>query len=136
MDQSEQLREIVRSKDSDKKADEIIRNNARVIAVTSGNGGVGKTTLTVNMASSFIKKGKKVFIEGRLQTRSWDDQNGVKKYRTEIIAENISMLDTKGSSYQNNNQQNNTQEQNNNVEEELPVIDADSEEINIEDIPF
>ncbi len=89
-----------------------------------------------DIANQYLKKGKKVFIEGRLQTRSWDDQNGVKKYRTEIIAENISMLDTKGSSYQNNNQQNNTQEQNNNVEEELPVIDADSEEINIEDIPF
>lgn len=62
MDQAEQLREIVRSKDSDKKADEIIRNNARVIAVTSGKGGVGKTSLTVNMASSFIKKGKRVLV--------------------------------------------------------------------------
>jgi len=92
-----------------------------------------------DIANQYLKKGKKVFIEGRLQTRSWDDQNGVKKYRTEIIAENISMLDTKGSSnssYQGSQQSNSAPENNKAVEEELPVIQADSEEINIEDIPF
>jgi len=82
-----------------------------------------------DIANQYLKKGKKVFIEGRLQTRSWDDQNGV--------AENISMLDTKGSSYQAQNNNSEASETTiNNPEEELPIVDADTEEINIEDIPF
>ncbi|MBP8689712.1 single-stranded DNA-binding protein [Patescibacteria group bacterium] len=90
-----------------------------------------------DIANQYLKKGKKVFIEGRLQTRSWDDQNGVKKYKTEVIAENISMLDTKGSSYQAQNNNSEASETTiNNPEEELPIVDADTEEINIEDIPF
>lgn len=45
------------------------------------------------ICAQYLKKGSKVYIEGRLQTRSWDDPNGVKKYRTEIVAENMIMLD-------------------------------------------
>ena len=48
------------------------------------------------ICGQYLKKGSKVFIEGRLQTRSWDDQNGVKHYRTEINAENMIMLDRAG----------------------------------------
>lgn len=48
------------------------------------------------ISSQYLKKGSKVYIEGRLQTRSWDDPNGVKRYRTEIIAENMIMLDRAG----------------------------------------
>lgn len=47
--------------------------------------------------NQYLKKGSKVYIEGRLQTRSWDDQSGNKRYRTEIIADNMIMLDSKGS---------------------------------------
>lgn len=50
------------------------------------------------IVGQYLKKGSKVYIEGRLQTRSWDDQNGVKKYRTEIVADNMIMLDSKGAS--------------------------------------
>lgn len=46
----------------------------------------------------YLHKGSKVYIEGRLQTRSWDDQTGNKRYMTEIIADNMIMLDSKGSS--------------------------------------
>lgn len=49
------------------------------------------------ICGQYLKKGSKVYIEGRLQTRSWDDQNGVKHYRTEINAENMIMLDRAGS---------------------------------------
>ncbi len=45
------------------------------------------------IAHQYLKKGGKVFIEGRLQTRSWEDQSGAKRYRTEIVAENLIMLD-------------------------------------------
>ena len=45
------------------------------------------------IANQYLKKGGKVFIEGRLQTSSWEDQSGAKRYRTEIVAENLIMLD-------------------------------------------
>lgn len=44
------------------------------------------------IVESYIGKGKKVYIEGRLQTRSWEDQSGVKKYKTEIVGESLLML--------------------------------------------
>lgn len=50
------------------------------------------------ICGEWLKKGKKVYIEGRIQTRSYDDKNtGTKKYITEIVAENMIMLDSKGS---------------------------------------
>jgi single-strand DNA-binding protein len=42
--------------------------------------------------SQYLQKGKQVFIEGRLQTRSWEDQNGNKRYRTEVVADNLILL--------------------------------------------
>lgn len=47
------------------------------------------------IAGEYIKKGSKVYIEGRLQTRSWEDKDGVKKYTTEIIADTMIMVSTK-----------------------------------------
>ncbi len=41
------------------------------------------------LSAQYLKKGQQALIEGRIQTRSWDAQNGEKKYRTEIVAENI-----------------------------------------------
>lgn len=46
-----------------------------------------------DIAGRFLKKGSKVFVEGRLQTRSWVGNDGQKRYTTEIVAENIIMLD-------------------------------------------
>ncbi|MCK4355194.1 single-stranded DNA-binding protein [Candidatus Parcubacteria bacterium] len=43
------------------------------------------------IVSQFLKKGGLVYVEGRLETRSWDDPSGNKKYRTEIIAERIQL---------------------------------------------
>ena len=45
---------------------------------------------------SLMHKGSKVFVQGRLQTRSWEDPSGQKKYRTEIIAEQVIVLDRRG----------------------------------------
>lgn len=77
----------------------------------------------------YLKKGKKVYIEGRLQTRSWEDQAGVKRNRTEIVAENLIMLDRSGAP------------SNNAGPAAAPVADTQapaqgSDEINVEDIPF
>lgn len=43
------------------------------------------------IANQYLQKGSLVMIEGRLQTRSWEDREGVKKYKTEIIAENLQL---------------------------------------------
>jgi single-strand DNA-binding protein len=44
-------------------------------------------------AATHLKKGKLVYIEGHLKTRSWDDANGLKKFKTEIVVEDLIMLD-------------------------------------------
>ncbi len=44
------------------------------------------------MAGQLLQKGTKVFFEGRLQTRSWDDEAGIKHYRTEIVAQDMIVL--------------------------------------------
>ncbi|MGH2349164.1 MAG: single-stranded DNA-binding protein [bacterium] len=43
--------------------------------------------------SQFLQKGRRVYVEGRLQTRSWDGPDGQKRYRTEVIAEKVLFLD-------------------------------------------
>ncbi len=48
------------------------------------------------ICAQYLKKGSKVYIEGRLQTRDWQGEDGVKRYRTEIVADNMIMLDKKG----------------------------------------
>ena len=45
------------------------------------------------ICSQYLKKGRKVYVEGRLQTRQWDGNDGAKKSRTEIICENMIILD-------------------------------------------
>lgn len=49
-----------------------------------------------DICSQYLTKGKKVYIEGRIQTRDWVGQDGVRKNRTEIVAENMIMLDSRG----------------------------------------
>src|SRR3989339_81078 len=48
------------------------------------------------ICAQHLTKGRKVYIEGRLQTRDWDGQDGVKRYRTEIVADNMIILDRVG----------------------------------------
>jgi len=47
------------------------------------------------IAEQYLKKGSKVFVEGKLQTRDWEDSEGKKRYTTEIIAREMSMLDSR-----------------------------------------
>ncbi len=42
--------------------------------------------------SKFLKKGRQVYIEGKLQTRQWEDQSGNKRYTTEVVAQNVQFL--------------------------------------------
>jgi len=48
-----------------------------------------------DVAAKFLQKGKLVYIEGKLRTRSFEDKEGIKKYTTEVVAENFTMLGRK-----------------------------------------
>ena len=48
-----------------------------------------------DVVERFVKKGTQLFIEGRIRTRSWDDQTGNKRYTTEIIVDNLQLLGKK-----------------------------------------
>jgi single-strand DNA-binding protein len=50
------------------------------------------------LANQYLKKGRPVYIEGRINTRSWDDRDGNKKYKTEIVANSIQFLGQGGGS--------------------------------------
>lgn len=61
----------------------------RVVLRDRGNYRLGQ------IAVQYLRKGSKVFIEGRLQTRQWQDQQGQNRYTTEIIANEMQMLDSR-----------------------------------------
>jgi single-strand DNA-binding protein len=44
------------------------------------------------ITEKYLKKGSQVYVEGKIRTRSWDDKDGVKRYTTEIVADNMTML--------------------------------------------
>jgi single-strand DNA-binding protein len=44
---------------------------------------------TANVAAQYLKKGRLLFVEGRLQTRTWEDAQGVKHWKTEVVADRI-----------------------------------------------
>ena len=45
-----------------------------------------------DLADRYIKKGRQLYVEGKITTRQWDDKDGVKRYTTEIVADNIRLL--------------------------------------------
>lgn len=51
---------------------------------------------TAEIAGEYLVKGKLVFIEGRIQNRSWEDQNGQKRFISEIVCSNMQLLGSKG----------------------------------------
>ena len=54
------------------------------------------------IAGEYLRKGSKVYIEGSLRTRKWQDQNGQDRYTTEIIANELQMLNSRGQQGDNN----------------------------------
>ena len=82
------------------------------------------------IANQYLRKGGKVYMEGRLQTREWTGQDGIKRYRTEIVGDNMIMLDSRpsGASFSSGANSEPT------MMPEAPqeVI----EEVKVEDIPF
>lgn len=90
----------------------------------------------------YVHKGSKLYIEGRLQTRDWEGQDGKKNYRTEIIADNMIMLDSKGGESRAPSAPKGQGGYEQPSSNDLPTIQTDapssggSDEINIEEIPF
>lgn len=78
----------------------------------------------------YCSKGDQLFIEGRLQTRSWDKEDGTKAYRTEIILENFQF----GNKAEKKETQ--TAQQKDEARPNETVVDLDGRELNLEDIPF
>lgn len=101
------------------------------------------------IASQYLKKGSLVLIEGRLQTRTWEDQSGNKKWKTEIIGETLQLpprtISQEAPSGPSSQQQDNSSsaqdasagsaQDSPQLEENIPIIEED-EEIDIEEIPF
>jgi len=87
------------------------------------------------LVSQYLNKGNLVLVEGRLNTRSWEDPSGNKRYKTEIVAENI-QFGPKGAGYKENvSQEENKASETKNKEEEIPTIE-EGEDINVDEIPF
>jgi single-strand DNA-binding protein len=57
------------------------------------------------IAEKYLRKGSQVYVEGKLQTQSWDDPNGQKRYKTEVVVSNFQMLGNKGQNQQAPNRQ-------------------------------
>jgi single-strand DNA-binding protein len=81
------------------------------------------------IAEQYLDKGSKIYIEGKLQTRKWQDQAGNDRYTTEVLGQELTMLDSRGdssgSSFENNNS---------GMSEE--DVNQDNGEFSEEDIPF
>ena len=52
-------------------------------------------------AAEYVKKGQMVYVEGRLQTRSWEDKDGLTRYTTEVICDSLEMLGKKSDNFEN-----------------------------------
>lgn len=98
-------------------------------------------------AGQYLKKGSTVLIEGRLQTRSWQDASGVKKYRTEIVTESLQLgprpqgqgqTEPLASSYQQSGKAKQAQtapQQQPPDDQDIPIIE-ENDEIDVKNIPF
>jgi single-strand DNA-binding protein len=86
------------------------------------------------LISQYLKKGSGIFIEGRIDNRSWDDKDGQKKYRSEIIVENFQF----GPNSSGGSAPRPTADEGVSKSKmpEMDTIEYPSEEINPEDIPF
>ena len=86
-------------------------------------------------AKSFLTKGSLVLIEGRIQTKSWEDSSGNKRSRTEVVAERIQLGPRK---FQASSQStlDSGENQAKKPSEDIPIIEEGEEEIDVKDIPL
>jgi len=82
------------------------------------------------ITEKYLKKGNKIYIEGKLRTRSWQDQDGNTRYTTEVVADNLTML---GGKNEGGDTTNPKPEASKSVEKPKNDFVADNEE---DDLPF
>ncbi len=87
-------------------------------------------------AGQYLKKGSNVLVEGRMQTRSWDAQDGQKKYRTEIVADRVQFGSRPGAGSSSSSPRTDSVPAEKDTQPGGDVIDYPEEEINPDDIPF
>lgn len=87
-----------------------------------------------DLVKQYLHKGNGVFIEGRIQTRSWDGQDGVKRYRTEIIADRIQFGPKSGAGGGGGYSKPESAPEKS--DEKGGEIEYPEEEVNVDDIPF
>lgn len=90
------------------------------------------------ICAQYLKKGSKAYFEGRLQTRDWEGEDGVKRYRTEIIVDNMIMLDRKGDPISGDfeREAGGISETSAESEKKPAKAAASEDEISIDDLPF
>ena len=90
------------------------------------------------LCNQYLAKGRQAFVEGRLQTRSWDDQNGQKRYTTEINATTVQFIGGQASTGSNANYGNSNNNSYDNMNQEPAQEYAPSSDANFasDDIPF
>jgi single-strand DNA-binding protein len=91
------------------------------------------------LCSQYLTKGRKVHVMGRLQTRSWEGQDGAKRQKTEIVAQDIAFVDSRrdGGEYPIESSAGGAKEPVKKNDKSKPKKeDKEEEEINIDDIPF
>ncbi|MBI2514946.1 single-stranded DNA-binding protein [Candidatus Wolfebacteria bacterium] len=89
--------------------------------------------------NQYLSKGSLVLVEGRIQTRSWDAKDGVKQYRTEIVAERVQFGPRREGGRSDTQRQNNAPLASGEFPlkaSELPAIDINEEEVGPEELPF
>lgn len=93
------------------------------------------------IVAQYVKKGSKLFAEGRIQTREWEGQDGNKRYKTEIILDNMIMLDKKGmapasaASAADTSESFSADQDRSHASVKAPVADVE-DEVSIDDLPF
>ncbi len=85
------------------------------------------------ICQQYLKKGSKTYFDGRLKTRTWEDPDGKKNYRTEIIAENMTMLDSRGGS---GAAAQSSAPAASSAQPTPPIQNSNEEEVKIDDLPF
>lgn len=89
-----------------------------------------------DICGQYLKKGQKIFCEGRMQTRDWEGEDGVKRSRTEVNLDNMIMLGSKGEASSFDGGAREAKGISSDKNAETVEVNADGEEVAIEDLPF
>ncbi|MDH8701348.1 single-strand DNA-binding protein [Dysgonomonadaceae bacterium PH5-43] len=90
------------------------------------------------IAEKYIRKGSKIYVEGKIRTRSYDDQQGVKRYVTEVWGDSLEMLDRKpdGAQASNRTVENQAPRQTTQVNQSITTPQSKPLEEEVDDLPF